>query len=99
MKPLRITLIALAATALLAGCIPGTGPALIRGTGTIRYMSIEGGFFAIRGDDGVTYDPASLPQPFQADGLRVRFLAVPRSGVSVHMVGVMVKIVSIDALR
>ena len=34
--------------------------------GTVRYVTLEGGFWAVRGDDGLTYDPmnglgASIP--------------------------------------
>ena len=44
-------------------------------TGTIVFLSFEGGFYGIRGDDGKNYDPISLPDEFRKDGLRVRFEA------------------------
>ncbi|HAK59117.1 MAG TPA: hypothetical protein DCO77_01870, partial [Nitrospiraceae bacterium] len=45
----------------------------ISGTGTIRYISLEGGFYGIAGDDGKKYLPLHLTQEFKADGLRVTF--------------------------
>jgi len=75
-------LIALVAMAL-AGCgrsseewVVPTPAAEAGGTelhivGTIRRVELEGGFFAIRGEDGVTYDPTNLPAQFQKDGLSI----------------------------
>ena len=69
---------------------------IAQGTGTVQFMSLEGGFFAIRGDDGVTYDPTNLASPFQRNGLRVRFEArIRRDLVGVHMVGPIVDLISI----
>ena len=48
-------------------------------TGVVRHFDLEGGFFAIRGDDGVTYDPLNLADGFKRDGLRVRFRATLRN--------------------
>jgi len=68
----------------------------VRGTGTVQFFRIEGGFFAIRGDDGVTYDPTNLSSAFQRDGLRVRFEAVIRRDLGgIHMVGPIVDVISI----
>jgi hypothetical protein len=69
---------------------------VVRGSGTVQSMGIEGGFFAIGGDDGVTYDPTNLPSAFQRNGLRVRFEArIRRDLVGVHMVGPIVDVISI----
>ena len=46
---------------------------IVTGVGTIMFNQPEGGFFAIRSDDGVTYDPRSWPDGFMVDGLRVFF--------------------------
>src|SRR6267142_902880 len=69
-------------------------------TGTVTHYDLEGGFWAIKGDDGRTYDPvAGLPTEFQKEGLRVRMEAVPRPDmVSVHMVGTLVEIKKIERL-
>jgi hypothetical protein len=71
-----------------------------RGTGTVRYFDLEGGFFAIQGDDGVTYDPyATLPAAFRQDGLRVRFEArLLRDAMGIHMVGPIVELLQVSAL-
>ena len=34
-----------------------TAAGAIRVNGTVQYFNLEGGFWAVRGDDGVTYDP------------------------------------------
>lgn len=103
----RTPLIALLAGLLLltaASCPPTGSDArgdvrhdgnFVTGTGTVRWISLEGGFFAIRGDDGVTYDPINLPTDFRDDPVRVRFRARVTGGLSVHMVGPVVEIVEI----
>ena len=67
-------------------------------TGIVRHEVLEGGFYAIRGDDSVTYDPTNLPPEFQKDGLRVEAEARRRDDVSgIHMVGPIVDLVRIRA--
>ena len=46
---------------------------IVVGVGTVVFSQLEGGFFAIRSDDGVTYAPRSWPDGFMIDGLRVFF--------------------------
>jgi len=71
---------------------------MISGTGTVERFEIEGGFFAIRGDDGKVYDPMNLPPAFARAGLRVRFTAKMRRDVgSIRMVGEVVEIQQISA--
>jgi hypothetical protein len=95
------------AAPLLTGCSvfdPGEGAAdgegeIVSGTGTVRRFDLEGGFFAIAGDDGVTYDPTNLAEEFQRDGLRVRFRARVRDDMAgIHMVGPIVEILEISRL-
>lgn len=85
---------------LLACCVavvPRTDANAIAVTGTVRHFDIEGGFFAIRGDDGITYDPVSLDRRFRIDGLRVRMVALIRNDLSgFHMVGPIVEIRRIE---
>ena len=100
-------LIALAAIAL-AGCggsseewvVPApaaeAGGAELRIVGTVRRVELEGGFFAIQGEDGVTYDPTNLPTPFQQDGIRVEAEARRRDDrAGIHMTGPIVDLVRI----
>lgn len=59
-----------------------TSDETVTGTGTISFIDLEGGFFAIKSDDGAKYDPTgSLDESFQEDGLRVRFSVTPKEGV------------------
>lgn len=70
---------------------------VVTGTGTVHWYSLEGGFFAIRGDDDRTYDPMNLPEEFREDGVRVRFRAKIRNDMgSFHMVGEIVEILDIS---
>ena len=75
-------------------------PNLVAVNGTVRFMTFEGGFWAIRGDDNVTYDPlGGVPPAFQSEGLRVRIEARRRNDLaSVHMAGPIVEIISISKL-
>ena len=65
--------------------------------GTAQFIAIEGGFWAIRGDDKVTYDPVGgLPADFRQPGLPVHLRALERRDLgSFHMVGPIVEIISI----
>jgi inhibitor of cysteine peptidase len=71
----------------------------IHGKGTVKYLSFEGGFHGIVGDDGKHYDPLNLPQEFRVDGLQVRFTAIATDHmVSFHTWGYIVKLTSIERL-
>ena len=67
--------------------------------GTIRYVTLEGGFWAVRGDDGMTYDPMNgLAPQYQRENLRVTLVAKMRDDIGgVHMVGPIVEVLSIQA--
>jgi hypothetical protein len=68
-------------------------------TGTISFIDLEGGFYAIRGDDGVTYDPLNLPSEFRQHALRLSAtLRLRHDLTSVHMVGPLVEVLSIQSL-
>jgi hypothetical protein len=68
-------------------------------TATVRHLSIEGGFFALIGDDGVTYDPRQLDPAFARDGLRVHARLQVRDDLAgIHMVGPIVDIIEIRKL-
>lgn len=72
---------------------------LIRTTGTVVYMNLEGGFYGIAGDDNVNYDPLNLKEEFREDGLEVEFTAYPAEDMaSFHMWGQIVEIRSIKAV-
>lgn len=112
MRSVRLALGIVAAFVVLAGlrCADLASPApdcaalRIAGgiciTGTVRYYDFEGGFWAVRGDDGTTYDPlGGLPASFQSEGLRVKLQARIRDDVvSIHMAGRIVEILDIEEL-
>jgi len=67
--------------------------------GTVRFIDLEGGFFAILGDDGSRYDPLDLPVRFAQDGLRVGVVArIRRDLASAHMWGELIDIDTIELL-
>lgn len=69
-------------------------------TGTVRYLSMEGGFYGILGDDSVHYDPINLPKEFQKDSLRVKFETEAKDSLlSYHMWGKIVEIKKIEKLK
>jgi hypothetical protein len=63
-------------------------------TGTVVFLSFEGGFYGIKGDDGRNYDPLNnLPVEFQKEGLRIRFEAKELTDRgSFHMWGKIIEI-------
>jgi len=68
-------------------------------TGTVVFLSLEGGFYGIKGDDGRNYDPMNLPVEFQKEGLRIRFEAKELTDrASFHMWGKIVEIKHIEKL-
>jgi hypothetical protein len=101
MTGLRTLLIAV--SILAAACASPTAPQIPEGaiqvSGTVRYFPLEGGFWAVRGDDGVTYDPMNGLEPaFQRDNMRVILVAKVRTDMGgIHMVGPIVEVLSIRA--
>jgi hypothetical protein len=72
---------------------------IVVGVGHIAFLDLEGGFYAIVSDDGVTYDPQSLPDGFKVDGLRVRFtVRIVRGAIGFHQVGPIVEVLDIRQL-
>ena len=85
-----------------AACSSPTAPEVPSGaiqvTGTVRYFPLEGGFWAVQGDDGVTYDPINgLAPAFQRENMRVTLVAKVRNDMGgIHMVGPIVEVISIQ---
>lgn len=50
----------------------------VRGNGTICYISTDGGYFGIVGDDGSHYIPLTVDPLSRVDGLRVTYRAMER---------------------
>jgi len=83
----------------LGGCLSGQA-SVVRGTGTITYQDIEGGFYGIVSDDGERYEIMGLPVEFQVDGLRVRFEGRLRYDLaSFHMWGEILQLTHVERLQ
>jgi hypothetical protein len=84
------------ATLAIAGC-GGSAAREVQFAGIVRYVDLEGSFYAIVDDSGAGYDPNNLPAAFQQDGRRVTGLARVRNDmVSVHMWGTIVDVLQIE---
>lgn len=69
-------------------------------TGTVKYISLEGGFYGITTDDNKHLDPLNLSKEFQVDGKRIYFkYVVKKEGASFHMWGIIVEIIEIRELQ
>lgn len=68
-------------------------------SGTVKYLSFEGGFYGIVTDDNRALDPINLPKEFQIEGKRV-FLKYRSKleGASFHMWGEIIEIIEIREL-
>jgi hypothetical protein len=101
----------LPATLLLSGCAlassdpslvspPENGDTVMQVTGKIAFITIEGGFYGIVGDDGAQFDPLNLPEEFRRDGLAICATLRPVEGVvTFRMWGTIVEIVSIEKIH
>ena len=86
---------------LLGGVLPFALPRAdtISGTGTIQFVNLEGGFYGIKSDDGIQYDPTDLDPNFAQNGTRVEFTGRIRTDiVNVHQWGTMLDVTSIEQL-
>lgn len=67
--------------------------------GTITYITLEGGFYGIVGDDGKNYLPLNLDSRYKQDGLRVAFGYEPVKDVgTIQMWGDPVNLTFIDTI-
>ena len=91
----------LVAGACKSSTAPGElAPGTTRVTGIVQHYTIEGGFWAVRGDDNVTYDPiGGMPADFQQENLRVSMVVKLRPDMGgIHGVGPMVEIIQIQKI-
>jgi hypothetical protein len=97
MKPVRL---ALGLVLLLLPLACGDSPFKPTDPGTVQFLTLEGGLWAIQAADGVTYEPRpTLATEFQRNGLRVRFEAkILGDAGGIHMAGPTVEIVQIRKL-
>lgn len=67
--------------------------------GTVKYISLEGGFYGIVTDDDKHLDPLNLPKEFQTDGKRISFTYVEKKNMaSFHMWGTIVEILEVKEI-
>jgi len=78
----------------LSGCVVGP---IINDTGTVTYIDIEGGFYAIIGAED--YDPLNLPDELKVEGLQVCFKAVMYNGPTFHMWGFPIILIEIEKIN
>lgn len=73
-----------------------TGPETVSGVGTVEFLDLEGGCWAIT-TEAERYEPTNLPPEFEEDGLRVRFEAELRGdAASVCQIGPIVELQRIE---
>jgi hypothetical protein len=71
---------------------------VLQGTGTIRYVDLEGGFYGLVAEDGTKYDPSPLPDSLRADDLRVRFRVQKKDVMTTRMWGTPVEVLEIERI-
>ena len=75
----------------------GTPPGSFQVDGTVRFIPVEGGCWALRVNDAVQYEPLGLPAAFRVDGLEVRALLKLRDDLaSICMVGRIAEVLDIE---
>jgi len=101
MKSYRI-LFFLFASAVLISCVDKVAD-LNEGeylTGTVKYVSLEGCFWAIYGDNNKHYDPINLPKEFHSEGKRIKFIFKERNDLaSTHMWGTIIELVEVSEIK
>ncbi|MHB8904992.1 MAG: hypothetical protein ACYC4T_03415 [Melioribacteraceae bacterium] len=69
-------------------------------TGSVKYLSFEGGFYGIITDDNKNLDPLNLPKEFQVEGKRIQFKYIEKNDMaSIHMWGTIIEIIEIHELK
>ena len=87
------------AASSVAGYLSVYGEGIVAGTGTIKFIDLEGGFYAIVSDDGEKYDPLDLASEFHVNGLRVYFKVKILRGIGTfHMWGKPVSVLNIQKI-
>lgn len=66
--------------------------------GVIRKLGLEGGLWALIGDDGTQYHLVDAPEKIKADGVHVEVEGEIAKGASIAMVGSMLKVSSFRKL-
>ena len=76
-----------------------TDPDILSSNGTVKYISLEGGFYGIITDANEPLDPVNLSKEFQKDGMRVTFsYKIKKDAASFHMWGQIIELIEIKEL-
>lgn len=67
-------------------------------TGTVKYQTLEGGFWSIIADDGTEYLPIGIPEQLKHEGKKVKVQAALFEGVSMMMWGTAITIHSFHTM-
>ena len=68
-------------------------------SGTVKYISLEGGFYGINGDNNENYDPINLPAGFKVDGLKIKFkYKICDEQASFHMWGTLIELKIVEKI-
>jgi len=94
----RILFAAVLVTVAVFGCYEDR-PERVSGTGTVVFLSFEGGFFGIVDDHGRRWDPSNLAEEFKADSLRVQFEGIVTDLPTFHMWGRTIELTSVNRLK
>ena len=99
---LNLILPAIAVLCLFATSADAAKPAdgTITTTGRVIFNDLEGGFYAIVGDNGGRYDPMNLPKEFQKADTRIKVTLRPRNDMmSFRQWGTIAEIVKIEKVE
>ena len=67
--------------------------------GKSRFIGLEGGFWAIEGDDGRKYTPINMPEQLKCEGATVKIRGqILKGAVSLSMWGEAIRIISFETL-
>lgn len=94
----RVLFAAILVVVAMFGCYEDR-PEPVSDTGTVMFLSFEGGFFGIVDDHGGRWDPSNLSEEFKADSLRVRFEGIVTDRATFHMWGRTIELTSIRRLN
>lgn len=76
----------------------GLSQEMVNTTGKVEYFTFEGGFYGIIGDDGNNYEPMNLPEQFQRQDCKIKFIGIIRTdAMSVHNWGTIIELKEIEA--
>jgi len=91
-KKSLVGLIAVLALVLVAGGALASGLLTKDLSGTMEYVDLEGGFWAVA-SDGERFIPLNLSDEYMVEGLKVKFKVVEQPDVmGIHMAGTYVEI-------